>query len=136
MTVEELQEQLTSSLPPLFHCDDFGNNRFRVRTPLLFPDGTVVAVFVAKHDGIYTVTDHGDAIGWLLTRRGDDNRSPKQREFVADACQTLRIEQDGDQLIVRNVAPGALADAIMRVGQAELHVAETVRLFEQPATTN
>ena len=95
-----------------------------------------MAVFVAKHDGIYTVTDHGDAIGWLLTRRGDDNRSPKQREFVADACQTLRIEQDGDQLIVRNVAPADLAAAIMRVAQAEVHVAETVRLLGPLVTAN
>ena len=133
MTVEELREQLTSSLPPLFRCDDFGDDRFRVRTPLLFPDGEVVDVFVAKQDDIYTVADHGDAIGWLWTRMGDDNRMPKNKEFIANACHTLRIEQDGDQLIVHNVELGALADAIMRVAQAELHVAETVRLFERRA---
>ena len=135
MTVEELQKQLTSSLPPLFRCDDFGDDRFRVRTPLLFPDGAVVDVFVARHNGIYTVTDHGDAVGWLWTRMGDDNRTPKQREFIVDACRTLRIEQDGDELIVRNVQPGALADAILRIAQAELHVAETARLFERRAAT-
>lgn len=134
MAVEELRDQLTSSLSPLFRCDDFGDNRFRIRTPLLFPDGRVVDVFMCKNDGFYTVTDHGDAVGWLWTRTGDDDQSPKQRELIADACQTLRIEQDGGQLVIHNVAPGDLAAAIMRVAQAEVHVAETVRLLGPPVS--
>ena len=134
MTVEELRDQLTSSLSPLFRCDDFGNNPFRIRTPLLFPDGRVVDVFVSKSDGFYTVTDHGDAVGWLWTRTGDDGQSPKQRELIADACQTLQIEQDGGELIIRNVTPVDLADAVMRVAQAEVHVGETARLWGPPVT--
>ena len=37
MTVEELRDQLTSSMPSLFGCDDLGDGQYRVRTPLLFP---------------------------------------------------------------------------------------------------
>ena len=129
MTVEKLREQLTSSMPSLFRCDDFGGDRYRIRTPLLFPDGGVIDVFISLNDdGLYTVTDYGDATGWLLTRTGDDGKLPKQRTLIADSCQSLGIGQDGEQLVIHDVAPDDLADAVMRLAQAEARVAETARV--------
>ena len=101
MTVEELKEQLTSYLPPLFECDALGENRFRVRTPLIFPDGGVVDVFVSKSDGLYTVTDYGDAMGWLDMRSAATGIAPKQRSLVADACRTHGIELKGGHVMLQ-----------------------------------
>ena len=109
MTVEELKEQLTSSLPPLFRCDAIGENRFRVRTPLIFPDGGVVDVFVSKSDDRYTVTDYGDAMGWLDMRTATPGIAAKQRNLVADACRTHGIELKGGHVMLRSVDAKDLA---------------------------
>ena len=123
MTVDELRDQLTSSMPSLFGCDDLGDGQYRVRTPLLFPDGAVIDVFVSGNEGLYTVTDHGDAAGWLWTRAGDDAESSRQQTLIADICHVMGIEHDGERLVIRDVAPGNLADAIMRLAQAEARMA-------------
>ena len=124
MKVEELQEQLTSSLPPLFRCDDFGNERFRVRTPLLFPDGDVIDVFVSGTAESYTVTDYGDAVGWLDIRAPARRRSTKQLSLIEDTCQTLGIEFEGGRMVLREVSWKDLADSIMRMAQAEARVGD------------
>ena len=124
MTVEELKEQLTSSLPPLFQCDALGENRFRVRTPLIFPDGGVVDVFVSKNDDLYTVTDYGDAMGWLDMRSATPGIAPKQRSLVADACRTHGIELEGGHVMLRSIGAKDLAESIMRVAQAEACVGD------------
>ena len=124
MIVEELKEQLTSSLPPLFECDALGENRFRVRTPLIFPDGGVVDVFVSKSDDLYTVTDYGDAMGWLDMRSAATGIAPKQRSLVADACRTHGIELKGGHVMLRSIEAKDLAQSIMRVAQAEASVGD------------
>ena len=124
MKVEELQEQLISSLPPLFRCDAFGNERFRVRTPLLFPDGDVIDVFVSGTAESYTVTDYGDAAGWLDIRAPARRRSPKQLSLIEDTCQTLGIAIEGGQMVLREVSWKDLADSIVRMAQAEARVGD------------
>ena len=124
MTVEELKEQLTSSLPPLFRCDALGENRFRVRTPLIFPDGGVVDVFVSKSNDLYTVTDYGDAMGWLDMRSATPGIAAKQRSLVADACRTHGIELKGGHVMLRSIEAKDLAESIMRVAQAEASVGD------------
>ncbi len=78
---------------------------------------------------LFRCDDFGDATGWLLTRTGDDGKLPKQRTLIADSCQSLGIGRDGEQLVIRDVAPSDLADAIMRLAQAEARVAETARVM-------
>lgn len=121
---EELKEQLTSSLPPLFQCDAVGENRSRVRTPLIFPDGGVIDVFVSKSDGLYTVTDYGDAMGWLDMRSATPGIAPKQRNLAADACRTHGIELKGGHVMLRSIEAKDLAESIMRVAQAEACVGD------------
>ena len=133
MTIEELKEQLTSSLPPLFQCDALGENRFRVRTPLIFPDGGVVDVFVSKSDDLYTVTDYGDAMGWLDMRSAATGIAPKQRSLVADACRTHGIEIEGGHVMLRRISASDLAQSIMRVAQAEACVGDV--WFTMPEAT-
>ena len=133
MTVEELKEQLTSYLPPLFECDALGENRFRVRTPLIFPDGGVVDVFVSKTDGLYTVTDYGDAMGWLDMRSATPGIAPKQRSLVADACRTHGIELEGGHVMLRSIEAKDIAESIMRVAQAEASVGDV--WFTMPQAT-
>ena len=124
MSVNELCSSIGQSLPPLFVCSPGPQEGVRVRTPLLYPDGGVVDVFVLGYGGSYTVTDFGDALGWLGLQSVSQYRSPKQQALVQDVCQTLRIEMTHDQLVLREAAEDALGESVLRVAQAVVRVSD------------
>ena len=124
MNVNELCISIGQSLPPLFECSPAPQEGVRVRTPLLYPDGGVVDVFVLERGNGYTVTDFGDALGWLGLQSVSQRRSPKQQALVQDVCQTLRIELVQDQLVLRNVLNYALAESVLRIAQAAVRVSD------------
>lgn len=136
MNVEILSERLTSSLPALFVCKQIDNGGVLVRTPLLLPDGDMIDVVIMEAQGRFTVTDSGDATGWLWLQTGSHDTSALQRSLIADTCQTLGIEHDGGTFMIRDVDDGDLADAIVRLAQAVARIADTLRLVEQGLPAN
>ena len=124
MNVNELCVSVGKSLPPLFVCSPAPQEGVRVRTPLLYPDGGVVDVFVLERGYRYTVTDYGDALGWLGLQSVSRRRSRKQQLLVQDVCQTLRIELFQGELTLRSVANDALGEAVLRVAQAVVRVSD------------
>jgi hypothetical protein len=124
MNVNELCASIGRSLSPLFICSPAPQDGVRVRTPLLYPDGGIVDVFVLERDSSFTITDFGDALGWLGLQSVSLRRSPKQETLVSDVCQTLRIELFHGQLVIRQVAEGELAESVLRVAQAALRISD------------
>ncbi len=124
MNVDVMCERLSQSLPPLFECAPAPREGVRVRTPLLFPDGGVIDVFVLERDGAFTITDFGDAVGWLELQSYSRQRTVKQRALIEDTCHTLGIEVEGSQLTLKRVLSPNLADAVLRMAQAEARVAD------------
>ena len=124
MNSNELCSILAPSLPPLFVCSEAGQEGVRVRTPMLYPDGGVVDVFVLERGGGYAVTDFGDALGWLWLQSISRRRSARQESLIQDVCQTLRIDLVNDQLVVRGVTPATLGDAVLSVAQAAVRVSD------------
>ncbi len=124
MNVNELCVSICQSLPPLFVCSPAPQEGVRVRTPLLYPDGGVVDVFVLERSGSYTITDFGDALGWLGMQSVSRKRSNKQQLLIQDVCQTLRIELLQPQLVLRNVVKDALGESVLRVAQAVVRVSD------------
>ena len=124
MNINELCAAVGRSLPPLFTCSPAPHEGVRVRTPLLYPDGGVVDVFVLERGSSYTVTDFGDALGWLWLQSTSRQRSRRQEILVQDVCQTLRIELFQDQLALRAVPADALGEAALRVAQAAVRVSD------------
>ena len=128
MNGNELCTILAPSLPPQFVCSETrveaGPEGVRVRTPMLYPDGGVVDVFVLEQGSSYAVTDFGDALGWLWLQSISQRRSARQEALLQDVCQTLRIDLVNDQLVVRGVTPDTLGDAVLRVAQAAVRVCE------------
>ena len=108
MNSNELCSTVGRSLPPLFVCSEAEPEGVRVRTPMLYPDGGVVDVFVLPRGNGYDVTDFGDALGWLWLQSVSPRRSARQETLARDVCQTLRIELCNDQLVVRGVTQDAL----------------------------
>ena len=124
MNVNELCASIGRTLPPLFVCSPAPQEGIRVRTPMLYPDGGVVDVFILEQGTGYTVTDFGDALGWLSLQSVSRQRSPKQQMLIQDVCQTLRIEQLQGQLVLRSVTDDALAESVVRVAQAAVRVSD------------
>ena len=124
MNDNELCAVIGQSLPPLFVCSLAPQEGVRVRTPLLYPDGGVIDVFVLERGSNYTITDFGDALGWLELQSVSRRRSPKQQALIADVCQTLRIELFREQLVLRSVPENLLAESVLRVAQAALRVSD------------
>ena len=124
MNIDELCASVGRTLPPLFVCSPAPHEGVRVRTPLLYPDGGVVDVFVLSRGGGYTVTDYGDALGWLGLQSISPRRSTRQEALAQDVCRTLRIELFNEQLVLRSVTEDALGEATLRVAQAAVRVSD------------
>ena len=124
MNSNELCSTVGRSLPPLFVCSEAEPEGVRVRTPMLYPDGGVVDVFVLPRGNGYDVTDFGDALGWLWLQSVSPRRSARQEALARDVCQTLRIELFNDQLTMRGVTQDALGEAVIRVAQAAVRVSD------------
>ena len=124
MNAASLSTSLQEAVPPLFVCSPAPQDGVRVRTPMLYPDGGVVDVFVLERNGRYIVTDFGDTLGWLGLQSVSKKRTKKQEALIQDVCLTLRIENLRDQLMLRDVPRGALGDSVLRVAQAAVRVSD------------
>ncbi len=124
MNASDLCDALRDSLPALFECAVAPRGAIRVRTPLLYPDGGMVDVFVEERGAGYVVTDYGDALGWLRMQSAGGKLSPKQRWMIDDVCLTLGVELDRGQITLRCEDRSALSDAVHRGAQAVLRVSD------------
>ena len=124
MNVNDLCASIGRSLPPLFVCSPASQEGVRVRTPMLYPDGGVVDVFVLQRGSSYMVTDFGDALGWLSIQSVSRQRSAKQHMLIQDVCQTLRIEFLHGQLLLKSVSSDSLGESVIRVAQAAVRVSD------------
>jgi hypothetical protein len=124
MSSSELCTSIGKSLPALFECSPAAQEGVRVRTPLLYPDGGVVDVFVLERNGRYIVTDFGDALGWLRMQSVSVRRSRKQQLLIDDVCQTLGIEFSSGQLTLRSGGDDELGETVLLLAQAVVRVSD------------
>ena len=136
MTVSEAHHALSEQLCAHFRCSPGPRDDLRVLTPLWYPDRDTIEVFVSERDGRRVVTDHGDAIGWLWLRSPDEDLQPLHLELIHDVCLSLDVEFDKGELTMRCDDASDIADAVMRVAQAIVRVADisfTFRLDADPS---
>ena len=124
MSYDELCLAIGESLPALFECTPAPREGVRVRTPLMYPDGGMVDVFVLERSGRYSVTDFGETLGWLRMQSVSTRRSPKQNRMVEDTCQTLGVELHRGQLMLRSGAADGLGESVLRLAQAAVRVSD------------
>ena len=124
MNSSELCLSIARDLPPLFECAPGTQEGVRVRTPMLYPDGGIVDVFVLERDSGYTVTDLGEALGWLRMQSTSVHRSRSQQLLVQDTCQTLGIELFHGQLMIHSIPERQLAEAVILVAQGVLKISD------------
>ncbi len=124
MNAIELCSSIAMTMPPLFECSPAPQEGIRVRTPLMYPDGGMIDVFVLERDKEYILTDFGEALGWLRMLSSNARRTAKQQLLVEDICQTLGIELSRGQLTLRCRMRALLAEHVLRVAQAVVRVSD------------
>ena len=80
---QDIQRMIGAS----FICSERGDY-LRIRTPFLFPDGDNIDLFCKVRGDVVTVSDLAETTGWLRMQSTALRRSPKQKQFIEDACLT------------------------------------------------
>ena len=124
MTPDLVCDSLRRTLPELFECLPTRRQAVRVHTPLMYPDGGVVDVFVLERNGELIVTDHGDALGWLGMQSVSGKLTAHQRSLIGDVCGVQGVELNGGRLVARCDSLATVADAIHRVALAVVRVSD------------
>ena len=123
MKTHQVRIAIARTLPALFECAPAPQAGVRVRTPLVYPDGGVVDVFVLEQGKQVTITDFGEALGRLRIPSVTGGLSTATRRLADDVCQTLGVGLERGQLTVRVGPSDALAEAVLRVAQAAVQTA-------------
>lgn len=126
MNFDKLCAIIGKKLPSRFECSLAPQEGVRVRTPLMYPDGGIVDVFVLKRDNGYIVTDFGDALGWLRMQSVNVQPSLQQNLMIKEICQSLGIEFHSGQLVLRSGIDNTLEKTVLRVAQAVVRVSDVV----------
>lgn len=135
MTPEGIRDSLIAGLPALFDCRPGLHGDVQVITPLQYPDGGFVDVFVLEDDGEYVVTDYGDAQGWLRMQSFHDNLTSDQQGLIAQACRVLGVDLDRGRMTLRCADPSQLAATILRMALAVVRVADVRNTFNVAEAT-
>ena len=136
MKPDLLCESMRRTLPSLFECLPMRSQAVRVHTPLMYPDGGVVDVFVLKRKGELIVTDHGDAIGWLGMQSASGKLTIHQRSLIDDVCRVQGVKLDGGRLVARCDSLETVADAIHRVALAVVRICDISFTFRTRGSTS
>ena len=125
MSADKLCAIIGKTLPPRFECSPAPQEGVRVRTPLMYPDGGIVDVFVLERGNGYIVTDFGDALGWLRMQSVNAQPSLQRNLMIKEICQPLGIELHSGQLVLRSGVDDTLEKAVLRVAQAVVRISES-----------
>ncbi len=118
MNAESLVLELQDSLSDAFKCSEAPGRAVRLRTPLTYPDGTLIDLFlIARDDGTAVVTDHGEATGWLEMRSGK-GIARNQTERMACICQSLDVSRERGRVLDIAKDCRSLGESVARVVQA------------------
>ncbi len=124
MKLDDLCRSISDSLPGLFECDLAPKGAMQVRTPMLYPDGGIVDVYVQKNSDYYIVTDYGDALGWLLLQSASGKLTPKQRLILDDVVLTQGIALNRGELQMRCQDIASLGEAVQNVAQTVVRISD------------
>ena len=125
MNSDKLCAIIGKTLPSRFECSLAPQEG--VRTPLMYPDGGIVDVFVLERGNGYIVTDFGDALGWLRMQSVNAQPSLPQNLMIKEICRTLDIDLHSGQLVLRSGVDDMLEETVLRVAQAVVRVSDVVR---------
>lgn len=124
MNAIQVIDALASQPSDHFTCAELPNSAVRVTTPLLYPDRTMIDVYVISEGTEFAVTDFGEALGWLWTRRGINELTPKQEELLDHIQHTSGVAFSQGRLRRDCPTIDDLTPTIHLVAQTALRIAD------------
>ncbi len=124
MNTTQISRALAGKAHGHFSCEELPNSAVRVTTPLLYPDRTMIDVYVVSDGDAHAVTDFGEALGWLWTRRGIDALTKKQSELLDHIQRTSGVAISRGRLRRDCQTLGELPFAVYSVAQTALRLAD------------
>ena len=122
--IDALSELLRRDAAAQFEFFPFSHGEICVNTPLLYPDGEEVQVWVLERDGDRIVTDHGEGSGWLLRARCFHDLTEGQLALLDEVRRSLFLEGEGVELVARCTDDDQVIWALHRVALAAVRVAD------------
>ena len=117
-----LHGYLSARLAPPFACSLTRLGAVQVRTPLSYPDGGLVDVYVESREAGYVVTDCGEAWVQLQNQTLCDGLTQDQRRDGQEACRGWGATLDDVQIMLRCSEAAELPEAIKRLSRAAAEV--------------
>ena len=124
-----LQDALRDQLLMQYRCRRIDRESVRVDTPFLLPNRDPVFLVVQHRDDRLVVTDDHLGLTWLASNLHSGELTPMLRGHVVSVLNCLDITFRRGELTVSCDQPGDVADAIFRVADAVVRVAELRRLI-------
>jgi len=128
MTTSDLVKTMQRGMGELFSYDS-EEQRYRITTPFLYPDGDNIVLFFQSEGDSLVVTDLGEATGWIW----DNSENSVGERFdlrqgwpdvINDIRELYRVSYFGDELRAKLEEGDSLADVVLRVAQAVLRVVD------------
>jgi uncharacterized protein DUF1828 len=124
----DLREALASS-SLVRDCDVVQDGLLRVATPLQYPEGSNIDVFIRSTGDIFdsiSVSDLGQTVAYLADLHIYPFKTKKRRQLVSDICDTLGVMNENGEFGINLVSSDStlLTDAVLRVSQACLRIAD------------
>ena len=132
MIAANLADSLADDLAGMFELEAVSETKLRVQTPLRFPDGDTVDVFVLEEDGRLWVTDYGDTFDWLSSQCWESGLTDAERRIVKRVCLSFGVEFNHGQLEQAVKSADKLADEILSVAQAAVRIADRCYIHRIP----
>lgn len=85
-------QEIARTIGELFTCSTV-NDYIRIRTPLLYPDGDVIDIYLKEKEEQYILTDLGETLRWLRMQTISEKRSEKQETLIQDTLLTHGVER-------------------------------------------
>ena len=112
--------------------DTLPDGAVRLRTPLSYPDGSPIEILQRDANDMFLsarFVDGGRTFGFLGGLQVQMDGHEKREHFLQDVCQSLGVEHRNGELGVAVYPETDVADAVIRLTQACLRVADL--LFTQ-----
>jgi hypothetical protein len=127
-TPEEIRELVRSHLSSEVACEVLqpAGTRIGCLTPLEYPDGDGIVVWVEPHGGHFDVTEYGECLSVALTHPAQDHKALMDQAAQVGRYQGLEFLEG--RLISHSDEAG-LGEAVWRVALAAAHIAQASAAF-------
>lgn len=131
MPIDAFISQLVADLCMVRGVDTVPRGHVRLETKFQYPDRSSVDLFILNGpQGVLTPTDPvlsdlGQTMTWLADVQVRPWQSKKRMQLLEDALNSLHVQQNGGALEASfQASRGSLEDAVIRLGQACVRVAD------------